>query len=87
MRAQEHARFADLVVSLVNGTAEDCQAFLEDPAVPSRMLRALAILKRELDLINLQARVLARSRPPRPRHRRVPCSRLHFTMIRKQTAP
>lgn len=51
---QDLARFADLAVSLVNGTAHDLQEFLEEDAVPQRMLKALAIVKKELELLQLQ---------------------------------
>jgi ATP-dependent Lon protease len=51
---QDFARFADLAVSLVNGTAHDLQDFLMEPSVPERMLKALAIVKKELELLQLQ---------------------------------
>jgi ATP-dependent Lon protease len=51
---QDFARFADLAVSLVNGTAHDLQDFLMEPSVPQRLLKALAIVKKELELLQLQ---------------------------------
>lgn len=51
---QDLARFADLAVSLVNGTAHDLQDFLTEGSVPQRMLKALAIVKKELELLQLQ---------------------------------
>lgn len=51
---QDLARFADLAVSLVNGTAHDLQDFLVETSVPQRMLKALAIVKKELELLQLQ---------------------------------
>jgi ATP-dependent Lon protease len=51
---QDYAIFADLAVSLVNGTAHDLQDFLTEASVPKRMLKALAIVKKELELLQLQ---------------------------------
>lgn len=38
----------------MNGTAHDLQDFLMESSVPQRMLKALAIVKKELELLQLQ---------------------------------
>jgi ATP-dependent Lon protease len=51
---QDKGRFADLAVGLMNATLEDNQAYLNELSVPNRLMRAIAICKKELELLSLQ---------------------------------
>ena len=54
---QDKGRFADLAVGLMNATLEDNQAFLNELSVPNRLMKAIAICKKELELIGLQKEI------------------------------
>jgi ATP-dependent Lon protease len=41
----------------MNATVEDAQDYLNELSVPKRMMKALAILKKELELLNMQKEI------------------------------
>jgi ATP-dependent Lon protease len=54
---QDRGQLSDVAVGLMNATAAETQDCLNDLNVPSRMMKALTICKKELELLNLQREI------------------------------
>ena len=48
----------------MNGTVEDNQAYLNELSVPQRLMKAIAICKKELELLSLQKDISRQARLP-----------------------